>query len=152
MAIAVLTAGYLGFEKLNYWTRSARIFSYDKDQALNGRSGRGGGRGEVRFDNRERGYRNFNPDRAIPDSLRRNEAFRRPERAEFERGSLVPGNFERRDPRVESGRRDFGRGDARNGKKINLRNVWWFLAVFSGFTVVTIYSDKLVKFSLKKRT
>ena len=66
-----------------------------------------------------------------PDSLRRQN--RRQDggqmgRIPFERG---PGN---RDGR--------GRGEFRGGKKINLRNVLWFLAVFGAFTVIVIYLDK----------
>jgi len=35
-----------------------------------------------------------------------------------------------------------GRGEFPGGKKINLRSVVWFLAVFASFTVVAIYLDK----------
>jgi hypothetical protein len=34
------------------------------------------------------------------------------------------------------------RGEFPGGKKINLNNVLWFLAVFASFTVLAIYIDK----------
>jgi hypothetical protein len=69
--------------------------------------------------------------RNIPDSLRqqiRQNNGEQTGRTQFERGLR---DRERR-----------GRGEFYRGKKIYLRNVLWFLAVFAAFTVVIIYVDK----------
>lgn len=110
IAIAIIAAGYTGFKKLNYWPRSARIFSYNPDQASGGRSGRDHGGNEGRNHLRD-GSRSDN---------------QRPQRGES------------------------GRGGSRNENKINLRNVWWFLSVFAAFTVMTVYSDKMIRYATTK--
>lgn len=144
VAIAIIAAGYTGFRKLNYWPRSARIFSYNPDQAFGGRPGREQ-RGNVQGND-------FRPD------------FRSREGRDFAEGNrTAPGNF-RRDENFQRGQagesgRDFRRGEAgepgrggfRNDKKVNLRNVWWFLSVFGAFTVIAVYSDKTLKYLINTR-
>jgi hypothetical protein len=46
---------------------------------------------------------------------------------------------------------DRGRGEFQGGKKINIRNVKWFLAVFASFTVIAIYFDKAICFVRKRK-
>jgi hypothetical protein len=41
-----------------------------------------------------------------------------------------------------TGRQGRDHGEISGGKKVNLRNVLWFLAVFASFTVLSIYVDK----------
>jgi hypothetical protein len=44
------------------------------------------------------------------------------------------------------------RGGFQGGKQVRLRNVAWFLSVFAGFTVLTIYADKAVCLAGKGKT
>jgi hypothetical protein len=110
IALAIIAAGYTGFTKLNYWPRSARVFSYNPDQAFGGRGGRErrGSEGRSHFHD---------------DSRSDNQ---RPQRGES------------------------GRGGNRNEKEIYLRNVLWFLSVFAAFTVLTVYSDKMIRYAKTK--
>ncbi|OFY75633.1 MAG: hypothetical protein A2V46_11570 [Bacteroidetes bacterium RBG_19FT_COMBO_42_7] len=135
LAVAILVIGIITFSKLSYWDRSVRIFSFSSAAPFEGRMGRGPGGGE--FEGRERsGGREGRPipemrERNIPDSLRQQFGTRDGER--MGRGPFEGGirNGESR-----------GRGEFPGSKKINLRNVVWFLAVFASFTVVAIYLDK----------
>jgi len=43
------------------------------------------------------------------------------------------------------------RGEFPGGKKINIRNVKWFLAVFASFTVIVIYIDKAICLIRKRK-
>jgi hypothetical protein len=178
IAIAVVVAGYIGVKRLNYWERSARIFSYDSSQAIDGRGGRGfegGPGGREAFEGRE-GFQR--PDfRQIPDSIRarfeargqrppregnrnfpdslRQRNFRNPQGQPFPGENGAVQNFEGRPQRREADGdfRGGGRGGERGGKQINLRNIYWFLAVFAAFTVITIYADKcyvIIKKRLKR--
>ena len=79
-------------------------------------------------------------DRNIPDSLRQRSG--RPDEERLQRGSFE-GGIRNRD--------GHGRGDFQGGKKINLRNVLWFLAVFALFTVIVIYIDKSLYLIRKKK-
>jgi hypothetical protein len=79
-------------------------------------------------------------ERNIPDSLR--QQFRQRDGERMERGPLGGGI------RNGEGR---GRGEFPGGKKINIRNVKWFLAVFASFTVVTFYTDKTICLVRKRR-
>jgi hypothetical protein len=157
LSVAILVTGIKGFSKLNYWDRSVRIFSLTADASFEGRAGRdqdgrgfesregGGGReGFARPEIRDRpdtikegfeaGETRRDPgmrERNIPDSLRQQSG---------------PGNGDRRGRgtsevggRPGDGR---GRGEFPGGNKINLRNVKWFLAVFTSLTVLIIYIDK----------
>lgn len=176
ISAAILIYGYLAFERLNYWERSIRIFKVDTDQPFNGRIGRGGSeaRSVERRDTRP-DFRNI-PDsvrqryesregrgierpemRDLPDSLRRR--LEKGRGRQGVQGREIPDslrrefrNFDGERSRFEGGIRgssDHGRGDIR-GQKINLRNVWWFTAVFAAFTVIVIYIDKL--FQLRRKT
>ena len=162
LSVAILVIGIIAFSKLSYWDRSVRIFSFSSAAPFEGRMGRGpGGRGESgedgRFNRQERsGERFARPEmRNLPDSIR--------ERSRFGEGRQDPGMREGNIPdslRQQFGPRDEermergpfgggmrngegrGRGEFPGGKKINIRNVKWFLAVFAAFTVIAIYIDK----------
>jgi hypothetical protein len=169
LSAAILVSGYIGFNKLNYWERSARIFSINKnDQSFEGRIGRGPGgfRGRGDFGERDRSER--------PEGFR--EGFERPVmrdlpdsiRARFEAGGEFPGirnrnttdslrQFRRTDReripfegrmRTGEGR---GRGDFPGYRKISLRNVLWFLPVFASFAVIVIYLDKAYYLIIRRR-
>lgn len=159
IAIAIVVAGFIGLKKLNYWERSVWIFKLDnKAQSFEGRGGRGGGdsfrrpgpespRGFEREGVREMpdsirrqfasgGERSDMRNRNIPDSLRRDQ-FRRNDKEQmgapaFERG-----------PRDRGGRE---RGEFGGGKKIYLKNIYWFTAAFALFTVIIIYLDRVFCF------
>jgi hypothetical protein len=151
ISVAILVAGYFAFSKLNYWERSVRIFKINKsDQSFEGRMGRGPGgferpsRRELPDSIRARfeagGERPVMRNRNIPDSLR--QQFRRTDGERFERGSFEGGR----------GRGDGrGRGEFTGGKRINLRNVAWFLGVFAAFAVISIYLDKAYCLIKKRR-
>ena len=123
ISVAILITGIVGFNKLNYGDRSVLIFSFSSDSPMEGRTagnhggfeGRGESGGRDRFERPGR--------RELSDSLR----------ARFETAQSEGGM------RNGEGR---GRGGFTGGKKINLRNVLWFLAVFASFTVLVIYIDK----------
>lgn len=166
LSVAILITGISGFKKLNYWDRSVRIFSFNADGSFEGRTGRGQvGRG---FETREGGGAGegfARPEmRDLPDSIR----------ARFEAGEVRrgPGSGDRNLPdslRQQLGPRngdrrgrDFseggvregegrGRGEFPGGKKINLRNVKWFLAVFASLTVLMIYADKAFQLIRRKK-
>ena len=157
LSVAILVTGITGFKKLSYWDRSVRIFSVDANGSSEGRTGRGrdgrgfqsieghGGReGFVRPEMRdlpdsirarfEAGEVRRSPgtrDRNIPDSIRQQSG---------------PGNIDQRirgtyEGGVRSGE-SRGRDEFPGAKKVNLRNVKWFLAVFASLTVLVIYIDK----------
>ena len=89
---------------------------------------------EVRMEGFER------RDKAIPDSLRQR----------FSSGDS--GNRDRmstEDGMMRGGRH--GGGDIRDGKKIRLGTVGWFLAVFASFTVISIYLDKAYNLIRRKK-
>jgi hypothetical protein len=109
--------------------------------SIRARSGSGGGRPVMR-------NRNF------PDSLRQQRVRNNPgldgangdARMENFQGRRDRGSFEEGFRGGDRG----GRGDFRGGRRIYLRNVYWFLAVFAAFTLITLYLDK-VYCLLKKR-
>ncbi len=131
LSVAILVIGVIAFNKLVYWDRSVRIFKYSSNTPFEGRTGRGpeGREGFIRSEMRE-----------IPDSLRQQLRPRDGDR--MERGTLGGGI------RNSEGR---GRGEFPGGKKINIRNVKWFLAVFAAFTVIVIYIDKAVCLIRKRK-
>ncbi|MCG6186781.1 hypothetical protein [Maribellus maritimus] len=127
--LGIVIWGIIGFNHLNYWERSVRIFHVNSEQ--NFRPGFDPGRSS--FD--ERSSRNrTNRTKSIAqqsaDVVQRN------------RESLRERNFEDRG----HGRRGF-----HSRQKIQLRNVVWFLAVFCLFTVGTIYTDKIRTFRKKEK-
>lgn len=146
LSLAIVVIGVIAFSKLSYWERSVRIFGYSSEASFDGRIGRGSGeRGENgergRFDRQGRPGEEFGrPEvRQMPDSLR--QQFRQGNGERMERG------------RIEGGIRNgegHGRGEFSGGKKINLRNVQWFLAVFALFTVAALYIDKGIKLARKR--
>ena len=120
LSVAILVIGIIAFSKISYWDRSVRIFNYSSNTPFEGRMGRGqeGREGFARPEMRE-----------LPDSIH----FRPRDGERMERGSLGGGI------RNGEGR---GIGEFQGGKKVNIRNVKWFLAVFAAFTVIVIYIDK----------
>lgn len=159
-AFAIVTAGCIGFSKLNYWERSVWILkSGSRTESF---EGRGNGRG--RFENRLPQNRPSREGRVSPG---REENFRRKEGISVD----GPGSVNRQRP--DSIRREFRAGDERffgevrgrgmhgfegerrggfdGGKKIRLGGVLWFLAVFAGFTVLTLYADKAVSLLKRRR-
>lgn len=165
ISVAIVAAGYIGFNRLNYWERSARIFNmtssgqqfgdrrFSREAGFDRRGGfgeRGGFErpesGQItdslrrRFDggNRRQAFGGGN----LPDSLRQQGA--RDEGEGFERGPFEGGGF---GTRGGQGRHGFDEGN-----KINLRNIVWFLAVFASFTVVVIYIDKACYSFRRKRS
>jgi hypothetical protein len=167
LSVAILVTGITGLNKLGYWDRSVRIFSFNSDVPIEGRGGRD--QGDRGFEGREgRGGREgfTRPEmRELPDSIRaRFEAaegrhdpgIRDSNIPDSLRQQFGPGNGERvrQDPSeggVRPGERR-ERGEFRGGKKINLRNVLWFLAVFASFTVIVIYMDKGYFLICKKKS
>ena len=137
LSVAVLVIGIIAFSKLSYWDRSVRIFNYSSDTPFERRTGRGleGREFEAGEGRPGQGMR----ERNIPDSLRQQFGPRNGER--FERGHFEGGIIN-----GESRRREEFSG----GKKINIRNVKWFLAVFTSLTVIVIYTDKAI-FLIRKR-
>ena len=163
----ILVVGVIAFSKLGYWEKSVRIFKFSSNTASDGRMERG--REDREFEGRERpgGREGFvRPEtRELPDSIR----------ARFETGEGRPGQgtrernipdslrqlYRSRDDgermgrgSIEGGIRDGegrGRGEFPGGKKVNIRNVKWFLAVFAGFTVIAIYIDKAVCLVRKRK-
>ena len=147
LAAAILVTGFIALNKLSYWERSVRIFSFNKqEQSFEGRSGRDhtvtesygerGGR-----DGFERSGRN-----ELPDSLR--VRFEEREEHPFNSNMDIPDSLR---ARYEPGGGSHRRGEFAGGQKIYLRNVLWFLAVFSLFTVVVIYLDKVYCFVFKSK-
>lgn len=127
IAVAITATGFIGLKKLNYLERSVWIFKLDNSgQNFEGRGGRG------------RGERPDMRNRNIPDSLRR-EQFRRNDREQMAA------------PAFERGHRDGGgRGEFGGGKKIYLKNIYWFTAAFALFTVIMIYLDRAFCFVFKR--
>lgn len=146
LSAVILVIGIIAISKLDYLGRSARIFTFSSDSPPQGRMGKDrGSRGEfagqethnLPEDRNERfgpvdekdGHRKG--DRKSADSLRTGFEHR-------DRGQELAGS-------VRGGRRNGegrGGGDFGQGKTINLKNVYMFLAVFALFTVAAIYCDK----------
>jgi hypothetical protein len=121
-ALAILTAGYFAWKRLNYWDRSVIVFKYDPAEQ---QFGRGMGRGPGGFDGRQ--------GREVPDSIR----------MKFEqRGDR---------PQVRRGGEFHGDRQAA-GARISMRTVPWYLTIFASFTVIVIYIEKGIKFIRKKKT
>jgi hypothetical protein len=173
LSIGILYAGYIAAIRLQYWERSIRIFLIDDSQFIdegrgrrdfgrpdrtgespererfygNNRQGHGFQRNEMRQmnDSTRGGYaRGREPmgmaGRNNPDSLRR----------QFRPGnerSEVRSSFERGVP----GRQGREHGAFPGGKRVSLRNVIWFLAVFASFAVLAIYIDKAYCLVRKRR-
>lgn len=155
LSVAILVIGVIAFGKLGYWDRSVRIFKFSSNTPSEGRIDRGRagregfGRPEMRelpdsirarFETREGRPGQGIRERNIPDSLRQQLRPRDGER--IGRGSIEGG--------IRNGE-DRGRGEFPGGKKINIRNVKWFLAVFAAFTVIAIYFDKVVCLIRKRK-
>jgi len=171
ISVAILVIGVTGFKKLGYWDRSVRIFNYSSNTSSEGRMGRGPEGREFERREFERGDRSVGREgfvrpemRELTDSIRARFETRegRPRQGMREinipdslRQQFGPGDGERRGRgSVEGGIRTGegrGRGEFSGGKKINIRNVKWFLAVFAAFTVIEIYFDKAVCLIRKRK-
>jgi hypothetical protein len=166
LSIGIVVVGYIAFRELSYWERSVRIFKYEPDTAFQGRGGRGhegrsnfrGVNGSERPGGRERGFERPGI-RELPDSIRQRLEARR--EGVRERGRNIPDSLRRDFAESRLERASFmregrggdrhGRGGLPDGRKMNLRNVYWFLAVFSLFTVAVIYLDKAICLLKKKK-
>jgi len=148
LSVAIMVIGIIAFGKLGYWNRSVRIFKYSSDTPFEGRQGRGpeGREGFIRPEMRE-----------LPDSIRERFESREGRPGQGMREMNMPDSIRqqfgpRSGERIGRGSNDggfrnsegHGRGEFPGGKKINIRNVKWFLAVFAAFTVIAIYTDKMV--------
>ncbi|HPF51639.1 MAG TPA: hypothetical protein PK335_08680 [Draconibacterium sp.] len=151
LSLAILVAGILGFSRLRYLERSIWIFKSNSGQSFRGdRFGREGHDGRE-FRTRPENYtRGDQPDfRNLPDSVRQKMLTERNLR--FENDTLREGKIrsfpdDRSEFREGRPDNDSRRGhDFRRGNHVQLGNVSWFLAVFAGFTVLTIYTDNLIK-------
>ena len=136
-SLGLVVTGAYGFRKLNYWERSAWIFEFNSmERSFEGR-GRGG---QDAFDRRSRevyeGRREQGSGREIRE--RSDSTLRERSGREFRERSEGSSSFGPGD----RGRGGHGRGDSHRGKKVRLRNVIWFLAVFSACTVVSVYLDR----------
>ena len=152
LAIAILVVGIMGFKRLRFYERSAWVFKTNSEQSFRrGRFERGGNEGRE-FRSRPENFREGErPDfRNLPDSVRQRmlaERFGGQAPDSLRRGSVrsAPGE------RDASGERNFRRdGRGRGGSDVRLVSVGWFLAVFAGFTVVTVYLDKIIKLIRRK--
>jgi hypothetical protein len=178
LSLAILVTGVIALKKLNYWESSVWIFKLNSGQLSEGRNGHGQGDGRGRggfrderrieraegIDGQQRPGERFegSPMRELPDSIRErfsgrgrgpgmrdrnfSDSLRRDFSHEFSgRSERVPNDagFRSHDGR--------GRGDFSGEKKINLRNVLWYLAAFASFTIVAIYSDKALKLIRKRK-
>ena len=130
LSAAIVIIGISAFSRLDFWERSIRIFNTGSEQTFR----RGFDRGQPDFGNRENreGFERF----AMPETQNIGDSIvqRRFENFRGERGS-IQGNFQRG-----------GRGEFRQRQNVQLRNVYRFLAVFTLFTVGTIYLDKMINY------
>jgi hypothetical protein len=163
IAVAIVVAGYIAFNKLDYWERSVRIFSLNSsDQSFQGKTGRG----HNEFDNRRdrEGGDRFEKSEGFREGFEKHEMDELPDSiiAGFgaEEGFEQPEMNEHRDSeRMKRGSFEAGAGERnRHGgdgfpevKKINLSNTVWFLAVFALFTVISIYFDKAINLIRKRK-
>ena len=177
IAMAILITGVIAFRKLNYWESSVWIFKLNPGRLNEGgirhvqvdvtdRGGfrdersperAGGVEGQQRPGERSEG----SPMMELPDSIREKFEDRGREPGMRDRNfpdSLrreLPSDFRERRNRfppytVFRSRDELGSGDFRGEKKINLRNVLWYLAAFASFTIVVIYADKALKLIRKR--
>lgn len=153
----ILITGIIGFVRLRYLEQSIWIFRTGNEQ-----TSRGGHFERGTRDSRE--FRippeNFGDDRrrdftSLPDSVRQRMIAERQLRAEND-------SLRQNGTRAFSGDRvEFGEGrpdrsgrqghDFRRGSSVQLGNVFWFLAVFSLFTLVTIFLDYLNRLILRRK-
>ncbi len=146
LSAAILSIGIIAFNKLGYWDSSVRIFSFNSNATFEGRMNRGpegrrefarterhefpdspGARSDTKEGRPDQGMTEGN----ISDTIRQQFGPRNG-------GRIGRGSFEGEIRNGEGHRR----GEFTGGKKINIRNVKWFLAVFALFTIVVIYIDK----------
>ena len=146
-SVGLMASGIFGFNKLNYWERSVWIFDFKTmERRFDGR-GRGG-RDEFDHRSREAYEGRQDPEQGRDRDFRDNPDSTLRMRTDGEFGERPDGEYrERSEGRASFGpgdrdRSGHGRGNSHRGKKVRLRNVIWFLAVFSAFTVVSVYLDR----------
>ncbi|QGY45569.1 hypothetical protein GM418_18400 [Maribellus comscasis] len=135
--LGIVVWGIIGFNHLNYWERSARIFQVNSEQNFR----RGFDRGRPGFEDRSSWDRSTLTER--PDLLNLSDSIAQ------QSADVVQRNRESIRER-NSEDRSYGRRGFHSRQKIQLRNVVWFLAVFCLFTVGTIYTDKTIRAFRKK--
>ncbi len=179
LSAAILVAGYYGATKLRYWERSIWVFKSATPPQRFERRDRGfsgqhpprnppeqqapirerprpadlppEGQDEVNNSGRERNGR-------TGEQFERGDQGTSRTRQRSDRGSEeIRQDQERGDARAPSFRRgssDEGRRGHRSpgrGRKISFGNVGWFLAVFASFAVLTIYLDRVIRPSRRKK-
>lgn len=149
ISLVIIITGVIGFARLRYWERSVWIFKSNNDESIRGDRFSRGGHEEGEFRTRPEDFRRGerNDFSNLPDSVKQRiieERDLRTQTDSLRQGSTGSfpddrGEFRERRPDRE------GRGghDFRRGSKVQLKNVFWFLTVFAGLTVLTIYSDRL---------
>jgi hypothetical protein len=157
----IIGTGIIAMRRVNFISRSARIFNVaqleqqpgmgrerggfeDRGRFQEGQDFRRGGRQGEFPDSMRAGFEGRMPppgmgERNIPDSLRR----------KFE-GRERFGNGKGPEGAMRGG--DFGRGRPGGGSKINLGSVGWYLSVFALFTLLAVYSDKAVSILRRRKT
>ncbi len=160
IALALIVVGIFAFNRLHYWDRSVQIFKVNNERSLV----RGFDRGRTTFDrsffnrggntnsNEENSRRDF---RNVPDSVRQRASAQRqfqaqPDSIRQAGTGTFPGDqnsFRERNFERNGG----GRGGFRSRSNVQLRSVTWFLAVFAGITVITIYIDKSIKLIRRRK-
>jgi hypothetical protein len=151
ISLAIVIAALYGLSRLRFIERSIWIFkTNDMQNTRRGGFERGGREGrDFRARSQDFGGRERQNFENLPDSVR--------QRLLAERGARVENDSlrESRALNVTGERGDFrGRGqgrDFRRGQSVRLVNVGWFFIVFAGFTVVTIYTDILLKLIKRKK-
>ena len=156
IALVILVFGIHSFNRLRYWDRSVQIFKLNSNQSFNRGFNRGGrGSFNANFNQENRGEKTIRPDFSnIPDSVRQRFTNRQ---LPFPQDSLRPSRFGSipTDRNSFRGRGGFEGGNRQRGgfsrRNIRLNTVYRFLAVFSAFTIATLYIDKIFKLRRKKK-
>jgi hypothetical protein len=147
LSVAILVNGVIAFNKLNFWKKSVEIFSFDSNAVFGARMGNSseegkgvGDRGKLNIQDgsvrQGRGKRNKN----VADSLKK--------QLEPNESGKTDNQLFKVGVREREGR---GRSEFTEGKKINLRIVLWFFAVFASFTVLVIYIDNGISLIRKRK-
>jgi hypothetical protein len=147
ISAAIIIAGVNAMNKLRYIERSTRVFKTNNLQDFRREGFKRGARDGREFRARPEGERsNF---RNLPDSVRQRMITERqlrafPDSTRISRSREFPDGKDFRESR--GGHRDF-----RRGRSIQLGEVGWFLAVYAGFTVVTINNNSFIKLLRKRK-
>jgi hypothetical protein len=118
---AILATGYIAFNKLNYWEKSTRIFRMNNFTPPSGERSRSLARNFTGNENND-----------LMAGLQGHDEFRQEGNEHEEGESFRP---------IHENRGTHG-GESHSGSKINIKNVLYFLAVFSASAVIMIYADR----------